>query len=383
MHRRPHLVILLGLGVLLITPLVALGQTEAGDPVARLEVLGEAFASIAERASPSVVFIRASRTVPGGRIAPMDPFLRDFLSGTPFEGMFGGGRIPDRQEQWEGSGVIIGAEGLVVTNDHNVRAADHLEVVLTDGTECVAEVVGRDPTTDVALLRISAQNLPVITMGDSEALRVGEWVVAIGNPFGLVNTVTAGIVSATGRADVGISMYEDFIQTDAAINPGNSGGALVNIRGELVGINTAILSQGGGGSVGIGFAIPSSIVTDVVRELLRSGKVSRSWIGIIPTPLTPSLAQRLGIAETSGLVVSQLYRGAPADEAGVRPGDVLIEIEGQAVTTANAARRQVFQVPVGELVHLTIRRGDRVLKVEVPTMEQPIDRKSGLPLPGL
>jgi serine protease Do len=357
-------------------------QPEAPDPIARLELLGEAFVSIAEGASPSVVFIRASRRVPGGRLMPMDPFLRDFLGGTPFDGMLGG-RAPDREERWEGSGVVIAGDGLIVTNDHNVRSADEIEVVLSDGRELAAELVGRDPTTDVALLRVPATDLPVVTMGDSEALRAGEWVVAIGNPFGLVNTVTAGIVSATGRADVGISMYEDFIQTDAAINPGNSGGALVNIRGELVGINTAILSQGGGGSVGIGFAIPTSIVMDVVDELLRTGKVSRSWIGIVPAPLTPRLAERLGVDETEGLVVAQLFRGAPAERAGIRAGDVITSLGGQEVTTANAARRTVFEVPVGDEVPITLRRARRTLQIDVPTMEQPIDRDTGLPLPGL
>ncbi len=374
----------LALCALLTVPLASYGQqADTMDPVARLEALGEAFTAIADKASPGVVFIRASRTVPGGRFGPTDPFLRDFLGGTPFEGMFGGGRVPDREEQWEGSGVIIGADGLIVTNDHNVRVADHIEVVLNDGSEHIAQLVGRDPTTDVALLRVDAQDLPVVSLGDSEALRVGEWVVAIGNPFGLVNTVTAGIVSATGRADVGISMYEDFIQTDAAINPGNSGGALVNIRGELIGINTAILSQGGGGSVGIGFAIPSRIVMDVVRELLRSGKVSRSWIGVVPTPLTARLAERLGVDRTEGLVVAQLYRGAPADESGLQPGDVILEIEGKAVTTANAARRMVFEVPVGRAISLSVLRGRRTLEFDVPTLEQPIDRSTGLPLPGL
>jgi len=372
----------LALCALLTVPLASYGQqADTMDPVARLEALGEAFTAIADKASPGVVFIRASRTVPGGRFGPTDPFLRDFLGGTPFEGMFGGGRVPDREEQWEGSGVIIGADGLIVTNDHNVRVADHIEVVLNDGSEHIAQLVGRDPTTDVALLRVDAQDLPVVSLGDSEALRVGEWVVAIGNPFGLVNTVTAGIVSATGRADVGISMYEDFIQTDAAINPGNSGGALVNVRGELVGINTAILSESGGYQ-GIGFAIPSNLATEITGELIRAGKVDHGFLGVIVRPLTEWLAQRIGQAGKAGeLVVYRMYDG-PAYRAGIRPGDIIESVDGTAVESERRLGKLISDRKPGEDVRLIVRRKGKRYTFEVPLAAHPSD-DSGRPVPGI
>jgi len=344
-------------------------QGAASDDAERL---GQAFADAARTAGPAVVNISATRVVHGRTgLGLFDDFFPDLF------------RQPDMESTSLGSGVIVDPNGYVVTNNHVVAGAQEVRVSLVDGRELAAEVRGADPATDLAVLKIDAQGLPAARWADSERIQLGEWVVAIGNPYGLGQTITAGIVSAKHRVDVGVSAYADFIQTDAAINPGNSGGALVNVRGELIGINTAILSQGGGGSVGIGFAIPSRIVMDVVRELLRSGKVSRSWIGVVPTPLTARLAERLGVDRTEGLVVAQLYRGAPADESGLQPGDVILEIEGKAVTTANAARRMVFEVPVGRAISLSVLRGRRTLEFDVPTLEQPIDRSTGLPLPGL
>jgi len=349
--------------------------------LARLEDLSDAFAYIAGSVSPSVVFIRSAKVVPGRGWDASDPFIRNFLRGTPFEDMFGGGE--PEEEQLQGSGVIISADGLIVTNDHNVRGANQVTVVLADRRELEAKIVGRDPVTDVAVLRVDATGLPAARFGDSESLRVGEWVVAIGNPFGLANTVTAGIVSAKGRSDIGLSMYEDFIQTDAAINPGNSGGALVNTHGELVGINTAILSQNGGGSVGIGFAIPSRIVQTVVQDLMDHGKVSRSWIGVVPAQLTEEGAKKLGLPLNEGIAVNRMYRGGPALDAGLRRFDLILSIDGTPVNSPREARRLLFSVPVGGTVKLGIRRGSDTYDVDVKTIEQPIDQNSGLPLPGL
>ncbi|MDW8322045.1 MAG: trypsin-like peptidase domain-containing protein, partial [Armatimonadota bacterium] len=244
----------------------------------QLKTSSEAFAAVAKAATPSVVNISAATIIPGRR-SPLfdDPLFRYFFGDEdiPF-------REPERVVRSLGSGVIVSRDGLILTNNHVIAGASRISVTLADGRRYAdAQVVGADPATDLALLRIRADNLPAIKWGDSRALQVGEWVLAIGNPYGLNQTVTAGIVSAKGRRDVGISLYEDFIQTDAAINPGNSGGALVNIRGELVGINTAILSQSGG-NVGIGFAVPSHEARRVMELLLRDGRVSRGWLGIIP-----------------------------------------------------------------------------------------------------
>jgi serine protease Do len=350
------------------------------EGITSAEALSDAFASAAAVASPSVVFIKGTQVVQGG-MGSGDPFFDEFFGGTPFGGHFGN-RMPDQERSFEGSGVIISADGLVVTNDHIAREATKLQVTLTDGRAFEAQVLGRDPATDLALLRIAATDLPAVTIGDSTKLKVGQWVVAIGNPFGLTNTVTAGIVSARGRADVGVSMVEDFIQTDAAINPGNSGGALVNIRGELVGINTAIFSQSGG-SVGIGFAIPTEIVQSVVRELEKEGKVSRAWVGILPQEVNARVAEYLGVEAGVGVVVANLYQGSPADKFGIQIGDVVLAINGQTVNTASAARALILQGRAGDSVTLSILRKGQKKDVTIEPIQQPMDRESGLPMAGM
>jgi Do/DeqQ family serine protease len=352
-------------------------QPRAGS-LARLDELSDAFVAVAGTVSPGVVFVEATKEVGGGLL--VDPLMRRFLEGTPMERMLGSGE--PREEQVQGSGVILTPDGLVVTNDHNIRGADSVWVTLNDRRRLAASIVGRDPTTDLALLKVEAQGLPTVPMGDSESLRVGEWVVAIGNPFGLASTVTAGIVSAKGRANVGVSMYEDFIQTDAAINPGNSGGALVNTRGQLVGINSAILSQGGG-SLGIGFAIPGRIVQSVVAELQAHGKVSRAWLGVIPAPVPREWAERLGLQPGQGVVAARLYRRAPAIAAGMRPGDVILSVDGEGVSSAWGARQVIVAKRVGDEVHVVVRRGEESVGVDVRSVEQPVDERTGLPLPGL
>jgi Do/DeqQ family serine protease len=350
------------------------------ETISRAEALSDAFAGAASVASPSVVYIQGTQVIPGRRTTG-DPFFDEFFGDSPFGRRFQY-RTPEQQRQFEGSGVILAADGLVVTNDHIAREANKLQVTLTDSRTFEAEVLGRDPATDLALLRIRATGLPAIRIGDSKGLRVGQWVVAIGNPFGLTNTVTAGIVSARGRADVGVSMYEDFIQTDAAINPGNSGGALVNIRGELVGINTAIFSQSGG-SVGIGFAVPSEIVQGVTQALERDGKVSRGWLGLIPQEVTPRIAERLGVEPGVGVVVVNLYQDSPADKFGLQVGDIITAINGQAVNTSSAARRLLLASPAGKPVTLTVSRRGQERTADIEPIQQPIDRETGLPLAGM
>jgi serine protease DegQ len=285
-----------------------------------------------------------------------DPFFRRFFEGPNSPS------LPSQPRQSIGSGVIIdGDQGLVVTNHHVVQDADTIVVTLNDRREFTAELVGSDAGTDVALLRVDHEDadLADVALGDSSELEVGDYVVAIGNPFGLGQTATAGIVSALGRSGVNIESYEDFIQTDASINPGNSGGALVGINGQLLGVNTAILS-GSGGNIGIGFAIPSNMVREVVDQLLEHGNVQRGRIGVAIQDVTPALASALGLATDSGALVTQVEPGSPAADAGVAPGDVIVAIGATPIDSSSDLRNAVGLVRAGEAVDLTlIREGER------------------------
>ena len=283
-----------------------------------------------------------------------DPFFRPFFN------------QPDRRERREvsaGSGVIVdAARGLVVTNHHVVKDAQEIAVVLKDRRVFKAQLVGSDPGTDVALLRIPAEHLTAIRLGDSDAANVGDFVVAIGNPFGIGQTVTSGIVSALGRGGIGIEGYEDFIQTDASINPGNSGGALVNLRGELLGINTAILSPTGG-NVGIGFAIPTNMVRTVTEQILRFGEVRRGRLGVETQDLTPETAKQLGVPITEGAVVLRVEKGSAAEKAGLRPKDVVIAVGERPIRASGELRNRVGLTPIGEEVDMTVLRDGRQIKI--------------------
>lgn len=326
------------------------------------------FRTVAKSALPSVVNIK-SATVIQGRRSPMadDPFFQFFF------GDRGEMRIPDRVQQSLGSGVIVSKDGLILTNNHVVNGATQIQVTLSDGRSMEAKLVGTDPGVDLALLQIKANDLPAITWADSSKAEVGEWVLAIGAPFGLKSSVTVGIVSAKGRSDVGINLFEDFIQTDAAINPGNSGGALVNSQGELVGINTAIFSQSGG-SVGIGFAIPSRLAQQTMGILLKNGKVTRGWLGIIPSDDAD--------VPVSGVVVANLFRDSPADKVSVRPGDIIVKVDNKAFKTSGEMKSYIIAKKAGEKVSLTVKRGSQSATVEVPVMDHPFD-SSGRAVPGL
>ncbi|MGR9092072.1 MAG: DegQ family serine endoprotease [Gammaproteobacteria bacterium] len=317
---------------------------------------GEELPSLApmlEDATPAVVNI-ATRGSVEMRMNPLfnDPFFRRFFN------------VPDqprqRKTQSLGSGVIIDAKrGLVVTNNHVIANADEITVKLRDGRNLQAELVGSDPDTDVAVIKIPAERLTAIPLADSDALRVGDYVVAIGNPFGLGQTVTSGIISALARRGLGITGYDDLIQTDASINPGNSGGALVNLRGELVGINTAIYSQSGG-NIGIGFAIPINMVSRITEQLVAHGEVHRGFLGAQLQDLDPDLAEAFGIKARTGAVLVNIIEDSPAAEAGLQPGDVVIEVDGKAVESAASLRNQVGLSRVGEKLTLTfIREGKR------------------------
>ncbi|MBI3920035.1 MAG: Do family serine endopeptidase [Armatimonadetes bacterium] len=340
--------------------------------------LGKAFAAIAQAVIPAVVNINTTTIIPGHSTFD-DPFFRDFFGGSsPFGDFF---NEPERRSTSLGSGVIVSPDGYVITNNHVIQGGSEIKVSLADKREFKAQPIGTDPTTDVGVIKIDGRNLPTSNWGNSDNLAVGEWVVAIGSPFGLNQTVTAGIVSAKGRTDVGISGYEDFIQTDAAINPGNSGGALVDVGGRLVGINTAIFSKSGGYQ-GIGFAIPSNIAKSVMDELIRHGEVVRGWIGIIVNPVTEDTARRLGMSKAEGVVVTTLYRNSPAHRAGFLPYDVILEINRQKVENPGHLRNIVVQTKGGETLKFKIWRRGRQIEAEVKTIPKP-KIANGQPAPGI
>ena len=336
------------------------------------------FAPVVKAVTPAVVNIsttRVLRSTEGEQQQQFDdPFFRRFF-GDEFYRRFG---IPrERRQSSLGSGVIVDPAGYIITNNHVIANADEIKVVMSDKREFTGKVVGTDPKTDLAVLKIENGNkgLPTIKWGDSDKLDVGEYVLAIGNPFGLNQTVTMGIVSAVGRANVGIADYEDFIQTDAAINPGNSGGALVNARGELVGVNTAIFSRSGG-YMGIGFAVPSNMVRNVMDSLIKSGKVVRGWLGVSIQGVTPDLAKNFGLSEAKGALVSEVLPGSPAAKAGIKSGDVIIDFDGKEVEDQTALRNIVAQTPVGKAVKVKVVRDKKTKTVKVNIGEQPKDMAS-------
>jgi serine protease Do len=331
------------------------------------------FADISKAATPAVVNIATTRLVRNqGGPNPFfeDPLFRPFFGeefGKPFQ------QPGARKEQSLGSGVIVDPDGIIITNNHVVANADEIKVFLSDKREFKGKVIGTDPKTDLAVVKINGNRLPFIPWGKSTGLEVGEYVLAIGNPFGLNQTVTMGIISALGRANVGISDYEDFIQTDAAINPGNSGGALIDTSGKLIGINTAIFSKSGG-YMGIGFAIPSDMARSVTVSILKGGKVVRGWLGVMTQEVTPSLAKTFGLKESSGALVSEVMEKSPAEKGGVIRGDVIIQFQGKPVENPLQLRNAVLESPVGTKVRLVVFRDRKEVPVELGIEEQPAER---------
>ncbi|CAB1369763.1 Do family serine endopeptidase [Denitratisoma oestradiolicum] len=325
------------------------------------------YADAARKALPAVVHIYTSREVK----APRNPLLED-----PFFRHFFGDRFGNETQRRAGlgSGVVVSADGYVLTNYHVVETADEIEVALNDGRKIKGRIVGTDPESDVAIIKIDADKLPVITFAQAESLRVGDVVLAIGNPFGVGQTVTSGIVSALGRSHLGINTFENFIQTDAAINPGNSGGALVDSDGNLVGINTAIYSQSGG-SMGIGFAIPVSLARSVMEQIIRNGAVSRGWIGVEVQEITPELAESFRLPATEGALIAGVMRGSPADKAGVKPGDVLLTVNDKPVRDAQTMVEQVAALEPGRTSRLKLRRNNRDLDLPVEIGKRPLPQR--------
>jgi serine protease Do len=329
------------------------------------------FSAVVKAVTPSVVNISTSRVMRSAELEERfdDPFFRRFF-GDEFFRRFG---MPEERRQSSlGSGVIVDPNGYIVTNNHVISNADEIKVLLSDKREYLGKVVGTDPKTDLAVIKIEGMDLPTARWGDSDRLEVGEYVLAIGNPFGLNQTVTMGIVSATGRANVGIADYEDFIQTDAAINPGNSGGAMVNVRGELVGINTAIFSRSGGYQ-GIGFAVPSNMVRSVLDSLIKRGKVVRGWLGVSIQGVNQDLAKKFGLSEAKGALVSEVLGGSPAAKGGIKSGDVIVEFDGKRVEDQTALRNIVAQTPVGKNVKVKVIREKGEKTIGVTVSEQPRD----------
>ncbi len=323
------------------------------------------YAEAVKQAAPAVVNIFTRKIVTDQAHGIFDdPIFRHFF-GDRYS-------VPqsEREETSLGSGVVVSSNGYVLTNNHVIAEAEVIKVALRDGRSATAEVVGTDPESDLAVLRIELEDLPSVTLGHSEALEVGDVVLAIGNPFGVGQTVTMGIVSATGRKELGISTFENFIQTDAAINPGNSGGALVTARGELVGINTAIFSRTGG-SQGIGFAIPVSLAKGIMTQIIENGRVSRGWLGIEIQEITPELAESFGLSDEDGVIVAGVLRNGPAFKAGVQPGDVITHVAGEAVEGVRDALDSITAAKPGSTIAVRGYRNGNALQLEVKVAERP------------
>jgi Do/DeqQ family serine protease len=355
------------LGLSLLGPLAApaLASPPSGsaqNPIATANQLGEAFSRVAEQASPSVVSIQ----VEVKRAQPSFGFFSPF-GGGPGDGS-GGGSV----QKGGGSGVVLTADGGILTNNHVVDGASRIEVAFQDGRRMPAKVVGVDPATDLAVLKVEAKGLAAVKFADSDSARVGEWVIAIGSPFGLDYSITAGVLSAKGRGGMGANEIEDYLQTDASINPGNSGGPLIDLDGHVLGINTMII----GHASGIGFAIPSNLARKVALELLQKGDVSRAWIGVSYQELTPELASSFGVQRTRGALVNEVIASGPAAKAGVRPGDIIIDIQGREVREGRDLLRAVLQYPVGEKLALTVLRDGGTQKLQVVTAARPDQREA-------
>jgi serine protease Do len=346
-------------------PHAALADAPSGA-VATAQDLGRAFSHVARLAGPAVVSIEVERrmasvTANGLPFDPSDPDLFHRFLPEEMRRRMQPRPVP---QTGQGSGFLVSADGYVLTNGHVVQDASRIQVALNDGRTLPGRLVGSDAHSDVALLKIEGEDFPFLQFGDSDALDVGQWVVAIGNPYGLQWTVTAGIVSAKGRTRVGINDYEDFIQTDAAINPGNSGGPLLDLQGKVIGINSAIYSRTGG-SVGLGFAIPARIAQGVQRQLLATGHVERGFLGVMIQDLTPSLARRFGAGDAHGVLVAEVSDGSPAARARLAPGDVVVKVDGRAVEGLGAFRNGIAERKPGSQVELAVLRDGKPLDVAV------------------
>ena len=365
--------------LLLCLTLVAsesMAKTEYDGDIAILDKSSKAFVNVVKRAKPAVVHIKVEKTSKAGH--PSVQGAEEMFNHPFFEQFFGPqfrGRQPRQQQDFtqrgQGSGFIISEKGHILTNNHVVEGADVVKVILSDNREFIAKIIGTDPQTDVALLKIDdPANLPVLPLGDSSTLETGEWGIAIGNPLGLSQTVTVGVVRATGRSSVGINEYENFIQTDAAINPGNSGGPLINARGEAVGINTALFSRTGG-YMGIGFAIPINMAKSIEDQLQKKGKVTRGWLGVVIQNVDKDLAESFGLKKAEGIIVSEVQKDSPASGAGLQRDDIILRLNDTPLKDVSDLRNSVALLPSGSKATLDIVREGREKKIQVTIGEQP------------
>jgi serine protease DegQ len=331
---------------------------------AAVEPAPGSFSSAAKKAMPSVVNVFTTKEIKAAPHPLMeDPFFRRFF-GDRFESP------QSRRAASLGSGVIVSSQGYILTNHHVIEAADEIEIALADGRKTKARVIGSDPETDLAVVRVDMEGLPAITFGSSDNALVGDIVLAIGNPFGVGQTVTMGIISALGRTHLGINTFENFIQTDAAINPGNSGGALVDASGNLIGINTAIVSRTGG-SLGIGFAITAGVAKQIMEQIIRTGGVTRGWIGVEVQDMTPELAESFKRPTTSGALIAGVLKGGPADRAGVKPGDIIVGVGGKEVTDSSGMLNLVAALPPGNMATVTVMRNQNKKAIEIKVGKRP------------
>jgi serine protease Do len=351
------------------------GQTVTVSPQARalLKDFSTAFEAAAADVNPSVVpiFSEQVKTIQNPFGSSDDPFRQFF--GDDFFKHFFGNAMPKEQKQTVhalGSGVIVSRDGYILTNNHVVQGADKLTVVMGDKKKYTAKVIGTDPQSDIAVIKIDAKDLPMANLGNSDSVRVGEWVIAIGNPFQLMHTVTAGIISAKGRSSMDLAEYEDYIQTDASINPGNSGGALADLDGRVIGINTAIYSPSGG-NVGIGFAIPINMARKLMDQLIAKGKISRGYLGLLPQDIDDDLAKALKLGTTTGSLVGDVTAGGPADKAGIKRGDIITKFNGTVIENSTQLRNLVAQASPGSSVKVTVLRDGKEKEITVVLGERP------------
>jgi len=354
-------------------------QVTRSEPLVNVSALAEGFRPVVKKALPAVVNISTTKIVRTRPAGPFpffdDPFFRDFFG-------FGWDFVPrERRETSLGSGVIVSSDGYILTNDHVISGATEIIVSLADKRELKAKVVGSDPKTDIAVLKVEEKNLPTLPLGDSSKVEVGDIVLAMGNPFGIGQTVTMGIVSATGRGGLGIETYEDFIQTDAAINPGNSGGPLVNMRGEVIGINTAIISRSGGYQ-GIGFAVPINMAREVMEQIIKKGRVVRGWLGVTIQPVTSQVAQALGLKEAKGALVADVQKDSPADKAGLKTGDIIQAVNNKEIEDSRDLQLTIARMAPGTTVTLKVLRDGKPITVTATLGEYPEEKREVAFAPG-
>jgi Do/DeqQ family serine protease len=353
-------------------------QAPKADPKAVLRALEDAFSAVADRATPAVVHVSTvQKKSAGGPGEEAPERFREFFGDEFYERYFR--RRPREDTRATGSGVLVDPKGYILTNNHVIENAQEIIVRLSDQRKFTARLVGRDPKSDIAVLKVDAPRpLPAAELGDSDHLRVGQWAIAIGNPFGLDRTVTVGIISATARTRVGVTQYDNFIQTDASINPGNSGGPLLNIDGKVIGINTAIVAAG----QGIGFSIPINQARDVMQQLITRGKVVRGWLGIVIQDVTDQLAGSFGVKEREGVLVAEVMKGSPAETAGLKAGDVVVDLSGTPIKEVPDLQRRIAAIRPGQTMKLTVIRDKKPVLVTVKVGEMPADEPIVAEAPG-